>query len=592
MLAMGYFGASFFAINTVTENHASAQSQFTADFCIPPVQPVSGGFFEPEGDWLEVRVISRAKIEVRIKDSGQECLSPSGRLITVLTPTAGANSFPQLVNNTLTDRDISDSNFDYRVNQGGETKDDTNISQFGDFPDSATQRIDLGSTFGTVDLPFFSMSPAEIEAFFSTAELTLSIEEDALADEQCSTGVDDNFILATGASPLWVCGDDATEARGIRFANSLVDPQNFNISHTVSDDGRRLIYVSEVNREGLSFLWCEDITANGTYFGIDSCRGNLRIQGETPESLQSKATQDTIPVTVEDITNGNTYSMVLSGATTEAAAETINASTGTRSCESEGGDLSFIVCPLLRITNSAFTTLDGYIIRSLEVDTGITVDGTGDGTGFFSDDSNIRAAWANVRNIAYFMLVPIMLVMVIGTALNFDFISAYTVKRAMPRLVVAVLFMALSFDGLALLVDISNGFGRGTAGLLAAPFGGLDNLTLQKIFNPGLGADAVFVGGVLAAITIPQIGAGALSILASFLFVAIIILLAIFLLLMLRQIAIVFLIIVAPLAILSWIFPGNDGLWKLWWGTFWKLLAIFPLIMGLLVIGRAFASII
>src|SRR6185436_10887211 len=65
-----------------------------------------------------------------------------------------------------------------------------------------------------------------------------------------------------------------------------------------------------------------------------------------------------------------------------------------------------------------------------------------------------------------------------------------------------------------------------------------------------------------------------------------------FMVLLLRQLLVVALLLVAPLAILAWIFPGNDKLWKAWWSLFSKLLIMFPLIMGLLGIGRIFASII
>src|SRR5690606_1638413 len=51
-------------------------------------------------------------------------------------------------------------------------------------------------------------------------------------------------------------------------------------------------------------------------------------------------------------------------------------------------------------------------------------------------------------------------------------------------------------------------------------------------------------------------------------------------------------VLLAPLAILSWIFPGNDGLWKLWWNTFSKLLMMFPLIMIILGAGRIAAHLI
>src|SRR5690606_17646951 len=62
-----------------------------------------------------------------------------------------------------------------------------------------------------------------------------------------------------------------------------------------------------------------------------------------------------------------------------------------------------------------------------------------------------------------------------------------------------------------------------------------------------------------------------------------------FLVLLARQLFIIALVLVAPLAILAWIFPGNDKIWKSWWSIFSKLLMMFPLIMLLLAVGKVFA---
>lgn len=65
-----------------------------------------------------------------------------------------------------------------------------------------------------------------------------------------------------------------------------------------------------------------------------------------------------------------------------------------------------------------------------------------------------------------------------------------------------------------------------------------------------------------------------------------------FITLVIRQILILAMVLLAPLAILAWIFPGNDAPWKLWRLTFTKLLLMFPLIMVLIGAGRIAATII
>lgn len=240
------------------------------------------------------------------------------------------------------------------------------------------------------------------------------------------------------------------------------------------------------------------------------------------------------------------------------------------SCEKGDGALRWIMCPIITATDNALTWVDSRIQELLEVDEG------------YYNNPGVKAASANIRNIAYGILVPIMLVMVISTAIGFEIVSAYTLKRALPRLLAAVIFIALSYPICSFLIELSNIVGFGTLGIITAPFGNdVSNLTLSSLFGPG----GVFTSIIIA----PFAAIGVLFIL--WLFGGTLLLFAImaFLVLMIRQMFIVALLLVAPLAILVWIFPGNDKMWKLWWGSFSKLLLMFPLIMALIGVGRVFA---
>lgn len=302
------------------------------------------------------------------------------------------------------------------------------------------------------------------------------------------------------------------------------------------------------------------------------------------------------------------------------------------SCESAGGDFSFGLCPLLRLSNDGIQLMDRKIRSSLEVNPkyfeAIPATNSNGDPNPRAGQKPIQQIWATFRNIAAIMLLPILLVLVIGTALGFSVVDAYTVKRAMPRLFIAVIFMALSYDICLIMIDVTTALGRGVGGIVAAPFGGANNLTLPAIFMPpGLpdapdpggvggffkniltegasiatapvrtlvpGADTAFAvaGGLLAAMSLSAASIVSIAILASFFFVGLVLMIIIFTILAVRELVIVFLVIMSPLAILSWIFPGNDKLWKVWWDTFTKLLLVYPVIMGLIMLGRGFASLI
>lgn len=245
------------------------------------------------------------------------------------------------------------------------------------------------------------------------------------------------------------------------------------------------------------------------------------------------------------------------------------------SCESRSGVLGWIMCPVVKSLDAGMNWLDTQIQALLEVDK----------TAY--DNPQLYSAWTKIRNIAYVILIPIMLVMVIATAMGSELFSAYTVKKSLPRMGAAIIFITLSYFICTFLIGLSNVVGEGTLGILTSPFSGAGAVTLSSLFGPSgaLGFILGLVQGVGAAI-------GVIIILwlfggTIFLFIGLA-----FFVLLLRQVFVVALMLAAPLAILAWIFPGNDKLWKTWWSGFSKLLLMFPLIMALIAVGRDMASVV
>ncbi len=261
------------------------------------------------------------------------------------------------------------------------------------------------------------------------------------------------------------------------------------------------------------------------------------------------------------------------------------------SCESKSGVMGWILCPVITALDGLFNWIDTQIQALLEIDESRYT------------DENLKRAWSNIRNIAYLILIPIMLVMVIGTALGFEIFSAYTIKRALPRMVIAVIFITLSWYIVTFLIGLSNVVGTGTLGIITAPFRSIQPaacqdgpLTLSCLFSAPGYSDGVGGGDILQSILLlPQAAAGIIGLVVFLILYGGMLIIAIgagFLVLLARQLFLLALILVAPLAILAWIFPGNDGLWKAWWSVLSKLLLMFPLIMLLIGVGRIFALII
>ncbi len=251
----------------------------------------------------------------------------------------------------------------------------------------------------------------------------------------------------------------------------------------------------------------------------------------------------------------------------DAPAGVYEQTTDKRNCEDKGGLEGWVFCPIIHIADGVLNTLDTNIRTLLEIDSQ------------YYSNAQFKTAWGTIRNLAYLILVPVTLVMVIATALGFDFISAYTVRKALPRLVLVVIGIALSYALCVFLIDFFNVLGRGTFGLITAPFPGARDLTLTNLLSEDTFSEllaSVAIVALVALFFIPIVTAVIIG----------------FLVLILRQMLIVGLILLSPVALLGWIFPANQRLWNLWWGTFTKLLIMFPMIEALIALGRVFAWLI
>lgn len=174
--------------------------------------------------------------------------------------------------------------------------------------------------------------------------------------------------------------------------------------------------------------------------------------------------------------------------------------------------------------------------------------------------------------------------------------SAYTIRKILPRLLIAVIAIQLSWALVLLAVRINNDVAHGLEALFYAPFGGTDAFNLGSIIQTGGGSAAGFAGAGFAAVAAGTTGflllgpGTAVGILALAATAALGLLVALFTLI-LRRALLLFLIVIAPLAIVCWVLPGTDKFWKLWWESFSKLLIMYPLILLMIAAGRVFAKV-
>lgn len=159
--------------------------------------------------------------------------------------------------------------------------------------------------------------------------------------------------------------------------------------------------------------------------------------------------------------------------------------------------------------------------------------------------------------------------------------DAYTIKKVIPRLLIAVIAVNLSWDICTIIIDIVNTLGRNMAALIGGSSGSISDATLQTqaLFGVGVG------GAAIAAFTAPAILLPVVITILSAILVG-------FVTLALRQIVIIGLVIAAPLALVLWVFPGMDSWAKKWLSYFVKALLMYPMIMALISIGSLLSGVL
>ncbi len=254
-------------------------------------------------------------------------------------------------------------------------------------------------------------------------------------------------------------------------------------------------------------------------------------------------------------------------------------------CRENAKELGWLGCPIMNTISDAVTWFDDAIINLLKINAD-TIFNTSLPSG-----KAFHTAWGVFRNIAYALLVIFGLVMVISQIMGLELLDAYTIKKMLPKLILAVIFVALSWNVMHFLFDLSNEAAGAVMDLIMAPF---SNVSASSVFDIGdfsLGIliaqllGAVAVGGViyLAALGIGGVLALVATI-ALFVFSA-------FILLSARTVVAYLLIISAPVAIICSAFEPFKKLFSLWRGLLITILLSLPAIAAIIQLSHVGAYI-
>ncbi len=283
--------------------------------------------------------------------------------------------------------------------------------------------------------------------------------------------------------------------------------------------------------------------------------------------------------------------------------ENANAQVGTtvKACEEGTGGVSIVVCPVVELLVRGITrlTLGGGgqeagqrkspLISFLAVTPPrASVDG---------EPTPLADVVNNIVIIANSIYILVFLILIFGSSLPFFTAQNYTIKKTLPKLIIAVILTQFTLPITGIVIDFFNLLGYAIPNVILAlgrvpeAITGTGNAAARV--GAGVGSTIGIGLGTVAGVA----GAGALVLsgfgwifIVFFLLAAIIAVIVGFVYMVLRYFLIYVMIIIAPLAFVAWVIPGTEKFFKQWWTDFIRLNAMFVTIMALLSSSVVIAS--
>ena len=256
-------------------------------------------------------------------------------------------------------------------------------------------------------------------------------------------------------------------------------------------------------------------------------------------------------------------------------------------CQENGGFLSWMLCPTIADGAATASGLLGAITDLTATHKSIIEQ--------FSDQgSAIYKAWSAFRNLANIGFV-IMLLVVIFSQVTSIGISNYNIKKILPKLIITAILVNFSYLILGVLIDLSHIIGNGIGSAIrtiagesmSAEASAQASNTISTIAGAVAGA-GVIGGGVAIATTGPAI----ILPVVLFIITTVISVFFGFVMLTIRQAAIIMVIVLAPLAMVLYALPNTAAITKKYVSTLKALLMLYPMFVLATSAGALASSII
>jgi len=248
-------------------------------------------------------------------------------------------------------------------------------------------------------------------------------------------------------------------------------------------------------------------------------------------------------------------------------------------CESTGFSLSWLICPII---NGLVDSVSYFYTNVIQPLLHVTIP--------LDTNSSTYKTWENFRIYGNIFLIIALLVVVFGESLGGGLIDAYSARKILPRLLVAVIAINLSIYIVAFCIDISNIVGAGIGALIEAPFktAGTDVLTLS-----GSTSFLITLAGATGTIWAFLSFGPLIQFLLLFVLVpAFIVFLAILVTVIVRLALIIFLTLIAPVAFALYTLPNTEQYFRKWWDLLFRTLLVYPIIAVCFALGHVMSVVI
>lgn len=263
----------------------------------------------------------------------------------------------------------------------------------------------------------------------------------------------------------------------------------------------------------------------------------------------------------------NTPTNTANGTTNAAGGGETGSTTPPSNCPITTWGLDWLACPIIEGVTQTMTAVSKIITDWLVTDINGTFNFNGKSPS--PDAVAYHNAWNSFRTLAISFIIIAGMVMVISEAFGFEAVSAYTIRKVLPRLVVFAILIEISWPGMQFIAQFSNDIAAWIGDVILYPFHSLNpqGLTIGQMA-------ASWVGVILGAAILGPAG------ILSFLATIAVTLLVLYLTLLLRYAALITTIIVMPVALAGMILPGTRRFARIVVDEYFVVQVVIPILFA------------